>query len=130
MLKDWKAAVNSATKALECLQRLDPVSERKKGDAGGVVEEVDDATAEKIENLEKSGHTRDEVQKLRIKAYLRRAKANCEIGGWGALAAADEGSWSESSRVRFCADECLQITSSSQPCLSCRKWTGRPWIES
>lgn len=130
MLKDWRAAVDSATKALECLQRLDPVSERKRGDAGGVVEEVDDVTAEKIENLEKSGHTRDEVQKLRIKAYLRRAKANCEIGGWGALAAADEGLCLELSHKGLDTDECFQIISSSQPCPSCRKWTGRLWIES
>ena len=90
-LQEWKAAVEAASKALDCLQRLDPVVRKKKGEENGIVEEVDDATADRIERLEESGHSRDEVQKMRIKALLRRGKANLEIGGWAALQAADDG---------------------------------------
>lgn len=98
-LEDWKAAVDSATKSLECLERLDPTSKTtakglKNGsgqDGSAVVEEVDDETAEKIEALQNSGRTREEVQKLRVKALLRRAKARTELGGWSNLQGADEG---------------------------------------
>jgi len=41
--------------------------------------------------LEKSGHTLAEVQKLRGKVMLRRAKARMEIGGWSCLQGAEEG---------------------------------------
>lgn len=55
-----------------------------------IIEEVDDATAAAIDALAASGHTFDEVQKLRVKALLRRAKANNEIGSWAALQTAEE----------------------------------------
>jgi len=55
-----------------------------------IIEEVDDATAAAIDALAASGHTFDEVQKLRVKALLRRAKANNEIGSWSALQTAEE----------------------------------------
>ena len=115
-MDEWKAAVESATKALEALDRLDPPAKLPNtgddaGDdagAGGgdkrssggktistsrdaVVEEVDDETAQKIEALQESGHTRDEVQKLRVKVLMRRAKARMGVGGWSALQGAEEG---------------------------------------
>lgn len=111
-LKEWKEAVDAATQSLDCLECLDPTpkQESTKADAdhtssvnisnststdvgqqGGVVEEVDDVTAAKIEALEKSGRSRDEIQKIRIKALLRRAKAREELGGWSSLQGADEG---------------------------------------
>jgi hypothetical protein len=55
-----------------------------------VVEEVDDDTATKIEALNRSGRSRDDTQKLRAKALLRRAKARQETGGWASLQGADE----------------------------------------
>ena len=108
-LDECKAAVESATKALEALDRLDPPAKpsRAGGDAGddkesfrddaastpadAVVEEVDDETAEKIEALQESGHTRDEIQKLRVKVLMRRAKGQMGVGGWSALQSAEEG---------------------------------------
>jgi len=110
-LQEWKAAVESATQALEGLEALDPTvsaprsgergdgdqgaegkarGKEGKADGGGMVEEVDDETAAKIEALEKSGHTTDEVRKIRTKALLRRARARSELGGWSALQGADE----------------------------------------
>ncbi|KAK4985717.1 hypothetical protein LTR66_008085 [Elasticomyces elasticus] len=113
-LKDWKAAIESATGSLECLDRLDPPVKKsaveanqasggrrveklngRTGDgASSVVEELDDETAERLEAasraLAKSGRSRADIQKIRVKVLLRRAKARTETGGWAALQGADE----------------------------------------
>ena len=97
--EQWKEAVDSATKSIDALERIDPLpkpkstTENARGEPRpqGAVEEIDDDTAEKIEALQKSGRTRDDVQKIRVKAFLRRAKARSEIGGWAALQGAYEG---------------------------------------
>ncbi|KAK7513890.1 hypothetical protein IWZ03DRAFT_315614 [Phyllosticta citriasiana] len=91
-LSEWKEAVDAATGALECLDRVDPPNkgDREGADADAKVEEVDDDTADRIEALQRSGRSRDDVQKLRIKALLRRAKARSEVGGWASLQGADE----------------------------------------
>lgn len=124
-LEEWKEATESAGKAIDCLERIDPLpkpakkDERDEGErntgagagmrgkprlvekkqapsSSGVVEEIDDETAEKIEALAKSGKTRDQVQKIRVKAFLRRAKARSETGGWAALQGAYEGAMASS----------------------------------
>ncbi|KAK3066005.1 hypothetical protein LTS18_002136, partial [Coniosporium uncinatum] len=119
-LREWKEAVDSATKAIEGLEALDPTTSPASrvdgrgdgekgagskgrgngsgvgdgggggGGGGGKVEEVDDETAAKIEALGKSGHTTDDVRKIRTKALLRRAKARSELEGWAALQGAEE----------------------------------------
>ncbi|KAI5239308.1 putative tetratricopeptide repeat protein 1 [Aureobasidium subglaciale] len=97
--EQWKEAIDSATKSIESLERIDPLpkpkvaqdASRGKLQTQSAVEEIDDETAEKIEALEKSGRTRDDVQKIRVKAFLRRAKARSETGGWAALQGAYEG---------------------------------------
>ncbi|TIA07115.1 putative tetratricopeptide repeat protein 1 [Aureobasidium pullulans] len=99
--EQWKEAIDSATKSIEALERIDPLPKPKESQGTGqgklqtqsapsAVEEIDDETAEKIEALEKSGRTRDDVQKIRAKAFLRRAKARSETGGWAALQGAYE----------------------------------------
>jgi len=99
-LQDWKSAVESATKSLQCLERLDPPVKsplkNEGGDGGGeitaqVVEEVDDSTAVIIEAFQKSGRSMTEVRKLRVKALMRRAKARTELEGWSDLQGANEG---------------------------------------
>lgn len=110
-LRDWKEAIDSATKSVEALERLDPLpksadartskghdSSRGKEEVqagSGVVEELDEEAAEVIEKadkaLKRSGRTRDEVQRLRVKAMMRRAKARLETGGWASLQGAQEG---------------------------------------
>ena len=105
-LKEWKEAEKAATDGSECLERIDPSPKRKKkglreertnmvssphGGKSGHIEEVDDATAKAIESLEqRTGHTRAEVQRIRVKLRLRRAKAREEIGNWQALEGANE----------------------------------------
>lgn len=104
-LEEWKEAVESAEKGLECLERLEPLprptNPQRKDDAAAsvgqvedegekVVEEVDQDVAERIENLQRSGHTLDEVRKLQVKLLMRRAKAKTQVGGWASLQGADE----------------------------------------
>ncbi|KAI4791905.1 putative tetratricopeptide repeat protein 1 [Aureobasidium sp. EXF-8846] len=97
--EQWKEAIESATKSIEALERIDPLPKPKDPkdatktipQSQSAVEEIDDDTAEKIDALEKSGRTRDDVQKIRVKAFLRRAKARSETGGWAALQGAYEG---------------------------------------
>ena len=103
-MRECREAVESAGRCLERLEGLDPVPKVKKpraaadgqkngsddGEQGGEVEEVDDRTVEALERLRESGHTHDEVQKLRIKALMRRAKARTEVGTWAELQGAEE----------------------------------------
>lgn len=92
-LEEWKNAVDSATQALEALDRVDPPAKKpddEKGESGANgkvvdVDEVDDATELRIEALSRTGRTLQDVHKLRTKALLRRAKARREVGGWASL---------------------------------------------
>ncbi|GIZ41329.1 hypothetical protein CKM354_000463600 [Cercospora kikuchii] len=115
-LENWKEAVESADKGVNNLENLEPLpplpkpkDPRKdgKGDEGkdDGIEEVDDDVEERIENLQKSGRTLDEVRKLQIKLLLRRAKAKTELAGWANLQAADE-------------DYRILLSPTMQPCLS------------
>jgi tetratricopeptide (TPR) repeat protein len=100
-LQEWKEAVESATKGVECLERLEPLPVPKRAKAedgeegeesgkGEVVEEVDEEVADRIERLHSSGHTIDEVRKLQIKLLLRRAKGRSAQNSWTTLQGADE----------------------------------------
>ena len=96
-LEEWKEAVESATKALDALDRVDPPvpkTEAKEGHEaeshGGVVGEIDDNTEVLLDALTRAGHTINDVNKLRTKALLRRAKARHQIGGWASLQGSQE----------------------------------------
>ena len=98
-LEEWKDAIETATAAIDSLERIDPTPTPKKDSSGKAseeaepdskVEEVDDATADRIEALQRTGHSIDDARKIRAKALLRRAKARAESGGWANLAGADE----------------------------------------
>jgi len=94
-LEEWKQAVESATKALEALDRLDPPPVKEKGDkseeqSGGTITEIDDTTELLLSALTRTNHTLNDVHKLRTKALLRRAKARHEVGGWASLQGALE----------------------------------------
>ncbi|KXT09297.1 hypothetical protein AC579_2851 [Pseudocercospora musae] len=102
-LQEWKEAIESADKGVDNLEQLEPLpvpkpkpkpkADSKKvaeGECENGVEEVDDDMAERIENLQKSGRSLDEVRKLQVKLLMRRAKARTEMGGWSSLQGADE----------------------------------------
>jgi tetratricopeptide (TPR) repeat protein len=89
-LEEWKQAVESATKAIEALDRLDP-PRGKEDDAGaGSVVEIDDSTELLLSALTRTNHTLNDVHKLRTKALLRRSKARHSLGGWASLQGALE----------------------------------------
>ncbi|KAI5363330.1 putative tetratricopeptide-like helical domain superfamily [Septoria linicola] len=117
-LEEWKEAVESAEKGINNLENLEPLPSlpkpkdpRKEGEKeveeaeNDGVEEVSDAVAERIENLQKSGRTLDQVRKLQVKLLMRRAKAKTELGSWANLQAADE-------------DYRTLLSPTMQPCLS------------
>ena len=98
-LEDWKAAVDSATASLDCLERLQPTKATKGKATGaedpenGVVEIVGEGEeAEKeLANLNLSDERKEDIKRIRAKALMRRAKGKMEQGGWGNLAGAEEG---------------------------------------
>ncbi len=95
-LEDWKSAIETATAAIDALDRLTPKKaekENKSEDDGGVVEiEGDDEAAKQaLARLQVSDQRRDDIQRIRAKALMRRAKARTEEGGWGSLQGAEEG---------------------------------------
>ncbi|KAK3204041.1 hypothetical protein GRF29_106g1442960 [Pseudopithomyces chartarum] len=92
-LEEWKQAVESATQALDALNTIDPPASAPENGATGAegkVEEIDDATEIRIAALTRTGHTINDVHKLRTKALLRRAKARQQVGGWSSLQGALE----------------------------------------
>ncbi|KAF2866698.1 hypothetical protein BDV95DRAFT_583602 [Massariosphaeria phaeospora] len=92
-LQEWKEAVESASQALESLDRLDPPLAKEDGksvEGGGIIGEVDDATEVRLAALTRTGKAMQDVHKLRTKALLRRAKARREVGGWSSLQGALE----------------------------------------
>lgn len=99
-LEDWKSAVDSATAAIESLERLLPKktvekvgdAEETGGDDGVVEIEGDGEEAEKeLASLKLSDQRKDDILRIQAKALMRRAKAKTELGGWGNLQGAEEG---------------------------------------
>ena len=101
-LEDWKAAITAATSSIECLDRLEPKpedstkqSERISEVTGADAAVVTDGLSTPVEALSPpshgSKHKPEDVQRIRMKALMRRAKARSETGGWAALQAAEEG---------------------------------------
>ena len=101
-LEDWKEAVESATAALDALDRLQPRKKVPKGKeddgedekAGAVVEIVggdDDDVEKELAELKLSDERKEDIRRIRAKALMRRAKGRMEQGGWGNLAGAEEG---------------------------------------
>ncbi|SLM40208.1 Tetratricopeptide-like helical domain [Lasallia pustulata] len=93
-LEDWKAAVDAATASLDALDRLQPKTQEEKpgaGDAEVVEIQGEGAEAEQqLETLKTSDERKADVQRIRAKALMRRAKARSEQGGWGSLQGAEE----------------------------------------
>ncbi|KAL8742036.1 MAG: hypothetical protein Q9190_005431 [Brigantiaea leucoxantha] len=108
-LEDWKAAVDEATKALDALGRLEnegsnnmkakdqnqpaaATNGKTENQNGEVVVELDEEgdDAEELERLKISDQRREDIQRIKAKALMRRAKARSEQGGWANLQGAEE----------------------------------------
>ena len=96
-LEDWKAAIESATAALDALDRLTPNKPHQQEKDGQADHDIVEIEAEGIEAdrqlaaLEISDQRREDISRIQAKALMRRARAKSEQGGWGNLQGAEEG---------------------------------------
>jgi len=96
-LEDWKEAVKTATAALDGLDKLEnkgkkegTSSDKIEDEEEEVDEEIVSAGAAKAEDTSAAGKRKDDVERIRAKALMRRARARSEMGGWSSLAGAEE----------------------------------------
>ena len=83
--EQWKEGIKIATKALDGLAKLEkPAAE----DSGDVEEEIVSSGASRAAQPEDQRKT--DIQRIRTKALLRRARARAEAGGWQNLSGAEE----------------------------------------
>jgi hypothetical protein len=94
-LEDWKEAVKTATAALDGLDKLQGKNADEKKKDGEEQEEADEEIisqgAEKAEDTSAQGKREADIERIRTKALLRRARARSEMGGWSTLQGAEEG---------------------------------------
>ena len=108
-LKDWKAAIEAASAALDSLEHVLPSPKPKKVTKTGEGEQTDaegndvgseaiveldgdseDALASQLRALELDDQRRADVLRIRSKSLLRRAKARSSLTSWSDLAGAEE----------------------------------------
>ncbi|EPE28358.1 TPR-like protein [Glarea lozoyensis ATCC 20868] len=99
-LEDWKEAVKSATEALDGLERLEKQNAEKVEKLSKEEEEeievvMSDATRERlskipVEKPEPEQKRLADIERIKAKALMRRAKARSEQGGWSVLQGAEE----------------------------------------
>ena len=96
-LSEWKEAIDSATAALDALQRLETeekTEKEKEGNADDAVIEIDadseEAEKEAIKQLETSDKRRENIQRIRTKTLMRRAQARSSLSTWANLQSAEE----------------------------------------
>lgn len=114
-LEDWKEAVQAASAALDGLDRLQGRSDEGKKRGGGkeegeekhegktedgdrdgdgdadAEEEIVNAGATRAEDTSATGKREADVERIRGKALMRRARARSELGTWSSLQGAEEG---------------------------------------
>ncbi|KAI2641239.1 hypothetical protein GGS21DRAFT_503658 [Xylaria nigripes] len=111
-LEQYKEAVKSATDSLDCLNRaeravLEAIEKSNEDNKKETQEEEEEEDAEEEivsagaqksapamvqeTESEKSIHKRqDDIQRIKAKALMRRARARSELGGWSNLSSAEE----------------------------------------
>lgn len=105
-LEQWKEAITTATKALDGLDQVEKAAaeadEKAKAEAkdqeNDVEEEIVSSGAKKSapavrqeSEAEQARRKRQEdIQRIRAKALMRRARARSEAGGWANLSAAED----------------------------------------
>ena len=109
-LADWKEAVTAASAALDGLDTLQGKKKIEKDAEGEDVrppeeEEADEeiisegaTKAAPAEDTSDKGKRETDIERIRGKALMRRARARSELGGWANLQAAEEGSAAQRSR--------------------------------
>jgi tetratricopeptide (TPR) repeat protein len=98
-LEDWKEAVKAATAALDGLDKLQGRAPKVKEGSEESVEDEEEMADEEIvsegaanaEDTSDKGKREADIERIRCKALMRRARARSELGGWSNLQAAEEG---------------------------------------
>ena len=93
-LEDWKEAVKAATAALDGLDKLqekEAEGEVKVDKDEEADEEIISEGAVKAEDASDKGKRETDIERIRAKALMRRARARSEQGGWASLQGAEEG---------------------------------------
>ncbi|CAG9977945.1 unnamed protein product [Clonostachys byssicola] len=91
-LEQWKEAVKSATASLTALEGLEQPSLPKpkpKDDDAQEEEEVEEIVSAGAAKAHDPTAQPSDIQRIRIKALLRRARAHAQSGTWSSLAAAE-----------------------------------------
>ncbi|PGH03497.1 hypothetical protein GX51_04072 [Blastomyces parvus] len=116
-LEDWKAAVEAATASIDRLDKALPPQPRKESASGegagdgtstnaktsasasadstDVVELLDgdgdeESEEAQLKKLQEEDRRKEDIQRIRAKALMRRARAKMELGGWANLQGAEE----------------------------------------
>ncbi|OBT88294.1 hypothetical protein VE02_03421 [Pseudogymnoascus sp. 03VT05] len=105
-LEEWKETVKAASESVDDLDRLNPTKandnkkeNRPKGEDGKEIveaqeeeadEEIVSVGAASAENTSEAARRKTDIERIRSKALLRRARARSEMGGWSALGGAEE----------------------------------------
>jgi tetratricopeptide (TPR) repeat protein len=111
-LEEWKEAVNNATTALDCLDRLEKQSNEDKKSKAEESKPTKDDSTEAEEEIVSAGAAKagpavqsesdgasklaarrkrqEDIARIRSKALMRRARARSELGGWSNLEGAIE----------------------------------------
>ena len=93
-LEDWKEAVKAATAALDGLDKSQgkgAEGEVKVGKDEEADEEIVSEGAVKAKDISDKGKRETDIERIRAKALMRRARARSEQGGWASLQGAEEG---------------------------------------
>ncbi|PQE10172.1 tetratricopeptide repeat 1 protein [Rutstroemia sp. NJR-2017a WRK4] len=94
-LEDWKEAVKAASAALDGLDRLQKKEkeegvEKKVEEEEEADEEIVSEGATKAEDTSERGKREADIERIRAKALMRRARARSEQDGWASLQGAEE----------------------------------------
>jgi len=95
-LEDWKEAVKAATAALDSLDKLQGKGDNGEGKKGvkeddeEEIEEIISEGATKAEDTSEKGKREADIERIRAKALMRRARARSETGGWATLQGAED----------------------------------------
>ncbi|OBT43539.1 hypothetical protein VE00_06792 [Pseudogymnoascus sp. WSF 3629] len=105
-LEEWKETVKAASESVDDLDRLDPTKAKDnkkgnspKGEDGKEIVEAEEEEADeeivsvgaaKAENTSEAARRKTDIERIRSKALLRRARARSEMGRWSALGGAEE----------------------------------------
>ncbi|RFU25140.1 hypothetical protein B7463_g11200, partial [Scytalidium lignicola] len=93
-LQEWKETIKAATSSIDFLEKLENEAENKKEEGKDEAEEADEEIisegAAKAEDTSEAGKIKADIERIKGKALMRRARARSEQGGWAALQGAEE----------------------------------------